>query len=43
MTCKYLSDSFTEVCINADCPACADFCPCSEYPEICKYREEANG
>ena len=40
MTCKYLSDEFTAVCTNTDCPCCADFCPCLNYSEICKYAEE---
>lgn len=40
MACKYLSDEFTAICVNADCPACADGCPCLNYPEICKYAEE---
>lgn len=40
MACKYLSDEFTAICVNADCPACADGCPCLNYPEICKYAAE---
>ena len=36
MLCKYCVD---EVCVNADCPYCADFCPCYEHPEICKCYE----
>ena len=39
MTCKWLSDDFNEVCVNRDSPVCADFCPCCNYPEICKYME----
>lgn len=39
MTCKWQSDDFSEVCVNGECPACADFCPCVRYPEICKYAE----
>ena len=35
--CKYLSDDFSEVCVNGECEACADFCPCVNYPTICKY------
>ena len=35
-TCKWLMD---EVCVNADCPYCADFCPVTEYPEICRFEE----
>lgn len=37
--CKYLSDDFNEICVNAESPACADFCPCVNYPQICKYAE----
>lgn len=40
MTCRWLSDDeFHEVCVNGDCPVCADFCPVLIYPEICKYAE----
>ena len=39
MTCKWLSDDFSAICVNADCPACADACPCLNYHEICKYSE----
>ena len=38
-TCIHLSDEFTAVCVSADCPVCGDFCPCINYPEICKYAE----
>lgn len=37
MNCKHLSDRFGEVCVNADCPACTDFCPCVNYPGLCRY------
>lgn len=37
--CKYLSDDFNEICVNAESPCCADFCPCVNYPQICKYAE----
>jgi len=40
MTCKYLSDDYDERCTNADCPYCTDWCPVTEYPDICKYFEE---
>lgn len=32
--CKYYID---EICVNADCPYRADYCPVTEYPNICKY------
>lgn len=37
MKCKYLSNDFSEICVNGDCPYCADACPVTEYPEICRY------
>ena len=37
--CKWLSDDFGEICIKADCPACADFCPCVKYPDLCRHSE----
>ena len=43
MTCKWLSDAFSAVCGNADCPVCADFCPCVNYVEICRFAEAAEG
>lgn len=42
MTCKYC-DKDTDICVNADCPVVADFCPCGQYQEICKYAEVDNG
>lgn len=38
--CKYLSDEFSAICVNADAPCCADGCPCLNYQEICKYYVE---
>lgn len=35
--CKYCID---EICCNADCSYCCDYCPVTEFPEICKYAEE---
>lgn len=40
MKCKYLSDDFNEICVNAESPVRGDFCPCVNYPEICKYTED---
>lgn len=39
MTCKCVSDDDQEICVNGDCPACGDWCPCINWPEICKYAE----
>lgn len=37
--CKWLADN--EICVNADCPVCADWCPCGEYaPVICSFYEK---
>ena len=41
MRCKWLSDDFSEICVNGDCPYRAGFCPLTEYPEVCKYFEES--
>ena len=43
MKCKWLSDDFSEVCVNGYCPYCADWCPVTLNPEICKYYEECDG
>lgn len=37
--CKWMQD---EVCVNADCPACADYCPVANTPGVCKYEERGN-
>lgn len=37
--CKWLSDDFNEICVNGDCPVCADFCPLVNYPVVCRYYE----
>lgn len=34
MDCKWRKDEF---CVNASSPCVADYCPCVEYPEICRY------
>ena len=34
MDCKYYQDDF---CVNAASPCVADWCPCAEYPELCRY------
>ena len=40
--CKFEQD---EVCVNADCPLCADFCPVVFTPGVCRFedREEVKG
>ena len=38
--CKWEQD---EVCVNASCPLCADFCPVIDTPGVCRFEErEAN-
>ena len=37
--CKWISDDFSEICCNADSPAVGDFCPCANYPGLCKHSE----
>jgi hypothetical protein len=35
--CKY---NYDDICVNPDCPCCADDCPVTgEYEEICKFME----
>ena len=38
--CKWMKD---EICVNADCPMRADFCPVPDIPGVCRFeeREEA--
>lgn len=40
MDCKYYQDGF---CTNADSPCVADWCPCTQYPTLCKYCEDPQG
>lgn len=37
--CKWMQD---EVCVNADCPACADYCPVANTPGVCIYEERGD-
>lgn len=34
--CKYC---FDEICVNADSPMCADYCPVSDTPGVCKWEK----
>ena len=40
MDCKWMQD---EICVNADCPMCCDFCPVVDVTGVCRFeeREEA--
>ena len=35
--CKYCQGD--EVCVNADCPMCCDFCPVVDVPGVCRFEE----
>ena len=37
--CEYCVD---EICVNADCPMRADFCPVSDIPGVCKYEKRGS-
>ena len=37
--CKYCQD---EVCVNADCPMCADFCPVVDVPGVCRFEDRGD-
>ena len=34
--CKWMQD---EICVNADCPMCCDYCPVADYEGVCRYEE----
>ena len=34
--CKWMQD---EICVNADCPMCCDFCPVVDVPGVCRFEE----
>ena len=36
MDCKWMQD---EICVNADCPMCCDFCPVADVPGVCRFEE----
>lgn len=36
--CKYCQG---EICVNADCPMCADFCPVVDVPGVCRFEERS--
>ena len=40
MECKWYYTEFERVCTNGECPYCGDWCPTSEFPEVCKYAEK---
>lgn len=36
-TCKWMADN--EICCNADCPLCADYCTVADTPGVCRYED----
>lgn len=36
-TCKWMADN--EICCNDKCPMCADFCPVTYEPGVCRYED----
>lgn len=36
MDCKYCQD---EICVNTDCPMCADYCLVADVPGVCRFEE----
>ena len=39
MNCKFYKN---EICTNIHSPTCTDYCPCSDYDNICRYAEPKN-
>ena len=37
--CKWAQGDFEEICVNADCPMCADFCPVLVEPGVCRFED----
>ena len=37
--CKWCQD---EVCVNAQCPMCADYCPVPDTPDVCKHEDRGD-
>lgn len=37
--CKYCQD---EICVNADCPMCCDFCPVVDVPGVCRFEDRGD-
>ena len=34
--CKWMQD---EICVNADCPMIADYCPVADHEGVCRYED----
>lgn len=37
--CKWM---LNEICVNSDCPMCADYCPVADYEGVCRYEERGD-
>lgn len=40
--CKWLSDDFSEICCNDQCPLCCDYCPVADVPGVCKWEDRGD-
>lgn len=38
--CKYCQD---EICVNAECPMRADYCPVQDMEGVCRFEDRADG
>ena len=38
--CKWMKD---EICVNADCPMRADYCPVPDIAGVCRFEEREDG
>lgn len=34
--CKWMKD---EICVNADCPMCCDYCPVPDTENVCRHED----
>lgn len=39
--CKWIADN--EICVNADCPMVADYCPVPDIEGVCRYEDRGHG
>lgn len=37
--CKWMQD---EICVNAECPMCADYCPVPDIEGVCRFEDRAD-
>lgn len=36
--CKWMQD---EICVNADCPMCCDYCPVPDTEGVCRFEDRS--